>query len=106
MDGTVLDVPSMDIVPSHYQHCLQVFDREHTAKHEREITPRVIAHYCEQYYTLNHYLNDQQIFKISGFGSIIIVSLKHILDTLLLLLNYLFISFETSLLQKTLFQPD
>ena len=22
MDGTVLDVPSMDIVPSHYQHCV------------------------------------------------------------------------------------
>src|SRR6185312_9622956 len=24
MDGTVLDVPSMDIVPSHYQHCLKL----------------------------------------------------------------------------------
>src|SRR5207248_6484837 len=24
MDGTVLDVPSMDIVPSHYQHCYKV----------------------------------------------------------------------------------
>ena len=24
MDGTVLDVPSMDIVPSHYQHWLRV----------------------------------------------------------------------------------
>src|SRR6266496_2588187 len=24
MDGTVLDVPSMDIVPSHYQHCQPV----------------------------------------------------------------------------------
>src|SRR2546421_6872143 len=23
MDGTVLDIPSMDIVPSHYQHCLR-----------------------------------------------------------------------------------
>src|SRR2546421_13003911 len=32
MDGTVLDVPSMDIVPSHYQHCLQQFiSKVHTA---------------------------------------------------------------------------
>src|ERR1044071_6094519 len=55
---------------------------------------------------LNHYLNNRRISKTSGSGLIIIVSLKHLLDILLLLLNYSFTFFKTNLFQKISFLPD